>query len=201
MEQNWPGTDDRRIVAEMLSDRSSLHWEKCCVFIRHLLSKRSVPVDAIEDIMQRSLLSVWKNLAKFRHDCPLECWLTRIVERKAIDEFRGGRTKKLCQSIDAVEDVGEVGYIDIAEAQTVEEQYEVRETLREIDSSIKEFVTRRVHSIRSIRNEQILRLVLFGGYSCEEAARRLKVKLHVVHYVLRTARIYLQKHLRESRSK
>lgn len=201
MEQNWPGTDDRRIVAEMLRDRSSPHWETCCVFIRQLLAKRRVPVDAIEDVMQRCLFSIWRNLGKFRFECSLESWLSRVAEHKAIDEFRGGRGKPHCQSIDAVEDVGDVGYVDLAEAQTVEEQYELRETLREIDSSIKEFATRRVHSIRSTRNEQILRLVMFGGCSCKEAARRLKVKLPVVYHVLRTARIYLRKHLRESRSK
>ena len=198
MELNWPGKDDKRIVAEMLKDRSSPHWEKCCVFIRQLLAKRSVPVDTVEDVMQCCMFSVWRNLGKFRYECSLESWLMRVVERKTIDEFRNGKKKKRCTSIDAIEDTGDAGYIDIAETQTVEEQYEVREMLREIDASIKEFVARCVHSMR---NEQILRLVMFGGYSCEEVARLFKVKLPVVYHVLRTARIYLRKHLCESRGK
>ena len=198
MELNWPGKDDRRIVAEMLKDRSSPHWETCSVFIRQLLAKKRVPVDAIEDVMQRCLLSIWRNLGKFRYECSLESWLVRVVDRKTIDEFRTGKRKSRCRSIDAAEDVGETSYADIAATQTVEEQYEVRETLREVDLSIKEFVTRCVHSMR---NEQMLRLVMFGGYSCEEVARLFKVKLPVVYHVLRTARIYLRKHLRESHSK
>lgn len=197
MELNWPGKDDRRIVAEMLKDRSSPHWETCGVFVRQLLAKKRVPVDAVEDVMQRCLLSIWRNLGKFRYECSLESWLVRVVDRKTIDEFRTGKRKSRCKSIDASEDVGDASYVDIADAQTVEEQYEVRETLREVDSSIKEFVARCVHSMR---NEQMLRLVMFGGYSCEEVARLFKVKLPVVYHVLRTARIYLRKHLRESRS-
>jgi len=45
------------------------------------------PIDA-EDIVQEALLRGFRGLSKFRGDCPLRLWLSRIVVRVAINHHR-----------------------------------------------------------------------------------------------------------------
>src|SRR5215468_7395081 len=45
------------------------------------------PVDA-EDIVQEALLRGYRGIRRFRGDCPLRIWLSRIVVRVAINHHR-----------------------------------------------------------------------------------------------------------------
>src|SRR3954447_23356925 len=45
------------------------------------------PVDA-EDIVQEALLRGYRGITRFRGDCPLRIWLSRIVVRVAINHHR-----------------------------------------------------------------------------------------------------------------
>src|SRR6266513_6031565 len=45
------------------------------------------PVDA-EDIVQEALLRGYRGIQRFRGDCPLRIWLSRIVVRVAINHHR-----------------------------------------------------------------------------------------------------------------
>lgn len=59
---------------------------------RHLLLQIAVasarnPIDA-EDIVQEALLRGFRGIKRFRGDCPLRIWLSRIVVRVAINHHR-----------------------------------------------------------------------------------------------------------------
>jgi RNA polymerase sigma factor (sigma-70 family) len=182
MTQDWPGPDDKCVIAEMMSDDHSPHWEQCLIFIRQLLSRMNVPADSEEDIVQQSLLSVKKKLAEFRHECFLKSWIKLIVVNKTRDELRTYvRNKTRLQII--TEDLA------IVTPQTVEEQYLQREQLREVIAGLQKFVAQHAHRTR---NALILRLVLFEGYTCDEVAKQLKIERPVVYVVIRTARRYLR---------
>lgn len=50
------------------------------------------------DVLQESFIKVYKNLASFRFDCPLEAWLKRIVINTALKAL--DKNKRMGQQID-----------------------------------------------------------------------------------------------------
>jgi RNA polymerase sigma factor (sigma-70 family) len=189
------GSDDKRVVAEMMSDDNSPHWEEWRVFATRLALKLKVPAAVADDIVQQSLFSARKSLAEFRYECSLRSWMSRIVANKVLDELRRHiRDRGRFISLDMPKDPNEPEYLEIATPHTVEETYLQREKLREVFARLEEFVGKHAHCSR---NALILHLFMVEGYTCEEVAKKLGINRPVVYAVIRGARIYLRQHMEE----
>ncbi len=197
MIQNWPEGDDRLVVAEMLSDTDSPHWEKCRAFIAKQLFKMKHPPGSEEDIVQQALLAIKKNLSHFRFDAQLTSWITLITNNKAKDALRAYKRQiEQVISIEASQEVEKESIrIDIATERTLEEEYLLREKLREAISGLQTFVTQQKK--HDLRNARIVFLALLEDLPCDEVAQRLGVDRQVVYTVIRAARRHLREHLQE----
>lgn len=199
MQHNWPGPDEKRVVAEMRDDEHSPHWEDCDSFIRHLLPRMNVPLDSAEDIVQQSLLSVKNSLAQFRYECSLKSWIARIVFSRVKDALRIYlRDKQYLHPIDTYNrDTGENEPIEIvAHHLSLEEQYIQREQIQEIITKLREHVASHASRLQK-RNNIILKLHLFEGYTCDEVAQQLGIERPTVYQVIRKAKVFLREHWEE----
>lgn len=67
------------------------------------VSKRYIKdVDEAADVLQDSFVKIFRHIDQFRHDCPLEAWLKRIVINTALKHIRKNKP------FDNVTDVDEV---------------------------------------------------------------------------------------------
>src|SRR5260370_40769127 len=70
----WPGLNEKQVIAEMLKNRDSAHWEKCCELMRWFIlqqaNKLSVTLtaDLENEILQNAMESVITGLPNLRDD-------------------------------------------------------------------------------------------------------------------------------------
>jgi RNA polymerase sigma factor (sigma-70 family) len=194
VEQRWPGPDEKLIVKEMLRDPQSEHWTKCREFIKMLIEPRcrDLPSQLYEDAIQETMASIYNGLPGFRHNSKFTTWLTAIAQNR-ITDIRRKYAPIILQEVTADETAEEKeetpGTFRISSSRTPEADFLTQETLKETIAKIEEFIKR--HS-KTERNRQILQMVMFEGYSCEETARVLGISAPVVSYVVRSARGYIR---------
>lgn len=139
--QLWPGSDDRRVVKEMLNDPNSPHWEKCRNCIASYLQKSGVPAEYLDDIIQNTVMSVMPGLKNFRFECRLTAWLQTIARNRKIDWYRDkAREKPPNGRVDSLTEIDAEGEAKASEAvPTTEEIYLRDETSREVRAALEEY--------------------------------------------------------------
>ena len=196
----WPGQDERSVVAEMLKNPKSAHWNECRSFLMRLVNASNLPSDLKEDAVQSAMVSVIRNLSNFHYQCKLTTWLGIIANTRVIDLQRDQtrESKWISPQIDHPEDAEiEVDRFTINTSKTTEEESLIREELREVLNEMQNYIKSHANPIR---NRRILQMVLFEGYSIEETARQLGVPAPVVGYVVRSIQHYLREKMRHEPS-
>lgn len=193
----WPDSDDRTVVAEMLRDRQSQHWDRCRDFVVRLVAKiaKNIPLDAHEDIVQLAMISIMKSLPIFQYRCSLKTWLISIVNARIIDYIRKeSRSREIGTTLSA-EVLESDDYDDFTASRVVpssEEEYMVRDQLKKVIALLQEYIY--MHK-RPERNSLLIQKVLFENYSIREAAQQVGVSNAIAGYVVRSAQQYVRENL------
>jgi len=190
----WPGSHDKLVVAEMLRNPESDYWIACNNFINNLIGKLCpyLPYDLREDATQETMASVHNGLAGFRFNSKFTTWLTSIARHRVIDVERKYSAIDL-QEVPAQDMPGEreesLDTFPVNLSRTPEEEFLTRENIKEVIAEIEIYIKKHA---KTDRNRQILEMVMFEGYNCEETARKLGINAPVVSHVVRSARNHLK---------
>lgn len=190
---SWPGEDDRSVVAEMLTDLHSPHWEECSSFVeKYILGKFPLlPEHLQREAVQNTMLSVHRGLSDFRFDSRFTTWLIPIAHNRAIDLYRKFKIEaqsQVSQKADTNEPDDEEDIFRTDVSSSPVEVLLIIEELEEARAALQKFIQQ--HKNRE-RNARILDMVLYNGHSCEETAQALGIKAPLVSYIVREARKYL----------
>lgn len=126
-----------------------------------------------EDVVQHTLVTVWKTAKNFRGESRLITWLLGIVHHTALKMIRN-KTESLNETVRE----------NIPENQpTLEEQAQSQETRRWIQDGLQNL---------SSEHRMVLELVFYQGLSLNEVAQVLKLPLGTVKSRLSYARTHLR---------
>jgi len=126
-----------------------------------------------EDVVQHTLVTVWKTAKSFRGESRLITWLLGIVHHTALKMIRN-----------KTESLNETTQENIPENQpTLEEQAQSQETKRWIQEGLQSL---------SSEHRMVLELVFYQGLSLNEVAQVLKLPLGTVKSRLSYARTHLR---------
>ena len=192
----WPGSDDRAVVEEMLTNSNSDHWVECRNFIQKLVQGANLPTYLKEEVVQNTMISVAIGLSNFRFSCRLTYWLYTITNKRIIDMARKHSYDEQWTLTlnNPSEDTGnEMDTLKVHAPKTTEEECLIREELREVDKEILAYLETRS---KRARDQRILKMAWIDGLSHEEIAKRVGVSAPVVGYVVRSAQSYLRKKLK-----
>lgn len=196
----WFSLNETAIIDAMIADRNSEHWQTCSDFVRYYLGKQfpNLPSRTQEEVVQDTLLSVYKALPSFRRQSKLTTWIVSIAYHRAIDAFR--HLSMIEQVETAPGEPAESRESEFACAtsfspKTPEEIVLTEELLRETFAGIEAFL--QMHR-KSRRNRIILSLVLIDGLGQKETAHRLDIPSPVVGAVVRAARVFLRQRLTQT---
>ncbi len=195
----WPGPHEKQVIAEMLENRDSAHWETCSELMKWLIIKEAskyptpITADLVDEIRQNAMLSVVINLPHFRFESKLTTWLTTVAYTRTIDALRlytrNIRTNTPLNNLIEGEESEVVAY-EHEMPGTLEELCLASEELREVVAEISAYFDSHA---KSERNRKIAKMVLLDGHTLEKTAREVGVSPAVASYVIRT----LQRHLQE----
>ncbi len=198
----WPGLNEKQVIAEMLKNRDSAHWEKCCELMRWFIlqqaNKLSVTLtaDLVNEILQNAMVSVITGLPNFRADSKLATWLTTIAYTRTIDALRTSmRDKRVIplQNHSKEDEENEAITYESEILRPLEEECIIDEELCEVLAEISAYIDSHA---KPGRNRKIVEMVLLKGYSLEETAREVGVSSAVASYVIRTLRRHLEEKFR-----
>jgi RNA polymerase sigma factor (sigma-70 family) len=195
VEDRWPGPDDRLVVAVMLADTSSSHWNECLNFVEMIIKLSNLPASSKEEAVQKAMMVVFRSLKEFRYECRFRTWLRIIVYTRVVDDHRyRARNQRLAHTHDppeALEYVADYSGLEITSpSSTPEEICLLQEALREVLAELQVYADAHRHPER---DRFILQKVLLDGHSREDVARELGISAAMVGYVVRSA----QQHLRD----
>lgn len=200
--RRWPGPDEKRIVVEMLQDGNSPHWERCRELMEVLVSNfgATLPAERREDVVQKAMLSVVRDLPSFRFNSQLRTWLLSVAYHRVIDEKRLNRMSSSLSIANSNQLLTYDGYGDETEIDTyipvvraAEEECIVEEELREVMAEISAYIDSHA---KPERNRKIVDMVLLKGRTLEEAAREVGTSSAVASYIIRSVRRHLQEKFR-----
>ena len=190
----WPGADDRIVVEEMLRDRRSGQWYECREFVKRLVQAqaKNIPQDLWDDLVQDTMIRVDKSLLTFHYQCRLRTWIFIIVRSCIVDARR--KFKRVGQFMAPLGDpLNENDYEDegfaLSEARSAEDVSVVNDELRNATAALLEYTN--THS-NQIRDQLIIRMVIFEGHTHMEAAKAVGCNAPVVGYVVRQAQRYVR---------
>lgn len=188
----WPDVDEQSVVKEMICDRDSKHWEECSKFVKRCVFARAknIPNYLLEEIIQEVMYKVAKYLPNFHFQCALKTWLYQIIEHCIIDTHRklqnvGQYNVPLGEQL--YESNGECEGFNESEAKSAEDVFLINEDLRNAQKALQEYTKSHAHSTR---DQLILKMVIFEGYSHAETAKTVGCNAPVVGYVVREAQRY-----------
>ncbi len=191
---NWPGTNERSTVKEMLQDPDSKFWEECSKFVkRRVYSKaKNIPIDYHDEIVQDVLCKLARYLPDFHFQCSLKTWLNLIIERCTIDQYRKLQHEDeirspLVERDPSDESEYENDALASAENPSTEDIALSNEYVHEAIAALFEYAT--LHS-NPTRDRLILQMVVFEGYTHEQTARAAGCNPPVVGFVVRAAQRY-----------
>jgi RNA polymerase sigma factor (sigma-70 family) len=192
-----PGVSEQAIVEEMLRNREAGHWKKCNEFVTrqvHLKAK-NFSWSSQEEIIQEVMYRIARYLPNFRFECALKTWLFQIIGRCIVDEHRYLQHKERLQ-IPLVDTFTEADYEGeelktiAANFISIEESFEISEKMRNVVTALLEYASTHANSMRNL---QIVRMVILEGHTQAEAAKKLGCDVGVVSYVVREAKSYAKK--------
>ena len=131
--------------------------------------------DLAEDIVQESLIKVWRGLDTYRADAPIEHWIMRITHNTAVSALRARR-----------EDPWDPAELPAQVVVSAERTALGREDLRALNGVVRELdeLSRAILALRELE-----------GMSYEEIAATLDVSVAVVKIRLFRARTHLREEL------
>ena len=131
--------------------------------------------DLAEDIVQESLIKIWRGLHTYRGDAPIEHWIMRVTHNTAVSTLRTRR-----------EDPWDPGELPEREAVSAERSALARDDLRALTVAVRELdeLSRAILALRELE-----------GMSYEEIAETLEVSVGVVKIRLFRARARLREEL------
>ncbi len=131
--------------------------------------------DLAEDIVQESLIKVWRGLDTYRGDAPIEHWIMRITHNTAVSALRARR-----------EDPWNPGELPERAIPSAERTALGREDLRALTVAVRDLdeLSRAILALRELE-----------GMSYEEIAGTLDVSVAVVKIRLFRARTHLREEL------
>ncbi len=113
--------------------------------------------DAAQDVLQDGFVKIWKNIERYDSDKgTLFTWMLNIVRNKAIDATRSKHYKHQIRLDDSIVDKG-----DDRQVTQNEEHIGIKEAVRSLKPEHKE----------------VLEVIYFGGYTQEEASKKLDMPL------------------------
>jgi RNA polymerase sigma factor (sigma-70 family) len=196
---SFPGTgaDERLVVAEMIRDPYSKHWEECNKLVKRCVyaKAKNILSHLQDDIVQEAMYKVAKYLPRFRFQCALKTWVNQIVEGCIIDAHRWLQNKGRSHPplADASNEGNREGEsLSLGEAKSAEGVFEVNDEIRKGIAALQEYVN--THSNKR-RNRRIIWMVIFEGKTYEEAAQAVGCHPPVVGYVIREAQRYARDQL------
>jgi RNA polymerase sigma factor (sigma-70 family) len=192
-----PGMDERAIAREMIRDKLSVHWEACSNFVNHCVNAKAknIPIDYREDIAQEVMHKVKNGLPGFRFESTLKCWVNVIIERCIIDTRRRLRKEEITHvplTDQTYESDREGEGFTRDEEKSAEDAFMINDKIRGGWIALLEYA--HTHG-NSIRNQLIIRMVIYEGRTYAEAAKVAGCTEPVVGYVVREA----QRYARENR--
>ena len=148
------------------------------------------PQDA-EDMLQKTFLSVFENMDKFRGDSKVSSWIFRIATNHALMKLRKEKGKQT-DSLDSPLELGhESFHRQVADENTdVSKMYETKEFMKLLEQAISELpdIYRLVFILRDVE-----------GFSNKEVAKMLDLSVPAVKSRILRARLFLREKLEESR--
>lgn len=191
------GKDERAIVAEMLRDQHSSHWNECRNFVQRRIYARVKDTSngLREDIIQEVMLRVWKYLPHFRFESTLRTWVITIIERCIIDVYRKPQSVvpyHFHLPLAAGDSDYESEEPAASEERSAEDAFITNDEIDEGWAALLEYVN--THANRR-RNWLILKLVIDEGKTHAEAAEVAGCSSAVVGYIVREAQKYARKKL------
>ena len=131
--------------------------------------------DLAEEIVQESLIRIWRGLHTYRGEAPIEHWIMRITHNTAVSTLRARR-----------EDPWDPGELPEREVVSAERSALAREDLRALTVAVRELdeLSRAILALRELE-----------GMSYEEIAETVEVSVGVVKIRLFRARARLREEL------
>ncbi len=141
------------------------------------------PYDA-EDLLQKTFLSVFENLPKFRKDSKFSTWVFRIATNHALMKLRK-ESKKMVSSLNEPIHIGDEELDrQVADFECdVSQSYEIKELMEKLEKSIAELpdIYRLVFILRDVE-----------GFSNKEVAKMLNLSVPAVKSRILRARLFLR---------
>ncbi len=198
--KNWPAQNDRNIVRAMKENPHSPEWEKCRAFLTARIKwifGGDCPDHLREDIVQETLIKVFRGLKTFSYQSPLVIWLGVLLTRTAIDYlFRKERKEKAHISLDALQDASGEGLEIAAESRALEDHCLTRITINELVNGYREWL-KKTDPKNAERDFSIWSRCVLQGQSVKHIAACLNVSIHIIYRVLRKARKYFSQFRRQ----
>ena len=194
-DESFSELDDKSLVEQMLSNSSSHLWIECYEFVHKkvYLLMRNVEMDYKDDVIQEVMIRIYKSLPRFGYKCSFKTWIISITRNCVIDTYREQKRipkdrVDLSRYYNEIED----SVMSVYVTKPLEDEYMIREKCVQALLARKEYLS--IHS-NSVRNEQILDLVLFNDCSLGRAAKSVGCSTAVAGYVVREAQKFIRKKL------
>ncbi len=146
-----------------------------------------------EDVMQETFLSVYKKIANFRGNSKLSSWLYRIASNAALDLVRAkGRKQGKDTAFDDMTEIEDEEYELVDdEALHPEDELLENESLERIREALAEMPVK-------LRVAYLLYMV--DGFSLQEVAEKLEIKLSAAKVRVHRARKFLKEYFVENKA-
>ncbi len=136
-----------REMQKLLYDRFAATMKGVCL-------RYSKTTFEAEDIMQDAFLKVFKNIDRFKGDCPLEGWVRRVTVNTALSHLRSRLHKNEATETDE--------FLEIAEPETVMSSFAAEELMDLVRSLPPKY-------------QAVFNLFAIEGYSYKEISEMLEV--------------------------
>jgi DNA-directed RNA polymerase specialized sigma24 family protein len=181
------GMDERAIARVMIRDKFSEHWEACSNFVNHCVNAKAknIPFDYHEDIAQEVMHKIKNGLPGFRFESTLKSWVNVIIDVRRRLRKEEITHVPLTDQTNESDREGEGFTRD--EEKSAEDAFMINDKIRGGWAALLEYV--HTHA-NPIRNQLIIRMVIYEGRTYAEAAKVAGCTEPVVGYVVREAQRY-----------
>lgn len=139
----WPGPDEAQVIAEMIADHGSPHWEDCDALVARLVHKRASNLgeEACKDIRQRVMIVICVALPGFKGQSRLIYWIGFIITAQISNYLRDERRQSRgAASLDARDERGDGLYSEVAAPLDIERLVALSDLICRIIRAIETYV-------------------------------------------------------------
>ncbi|MBV8729253.1 MAG: RNA polymerase sigma factor [Acidobacteriia bacterium] len=139
----------------------------------------------VEDLLQETVLNVWRHLSTFRAESSFRTWMQRVAVNVVLQSFRTERSRPICETVDDLSALVFCG-------ETPDDCFARNEVTLRIRDAIMSIP-------QPYRQAVFLRHI--EGYGLQEIAERLRSSVPAIKSRLHRARRMLAEALKESQPK